>query len=376
MTFEKYQQYCSEVKKIMESPDVALAIKTQDELSSEVNKKDEERLKIQDKLLELYHSIDTTKVSDSFRGFNRLPEYERLAQLSKMWVADDPQLNVIREAMEKSGKQEEIAKLENDLEKATFDYFEALLKLDSKINESREKLFTDKYKRKLNEFADKGVLLYFFETPDVPLLSENVSIDDVLESFGFGGCVSLKGLFRGIVNLENPSRSMNRKIDDIVASIACIEEGFYRSAARTLFALLESEHKNCSSAMDNFFTLNNSFRKGKKRAEKIYEILTHLEKESYFSKVWEVVNRHYKTILDSKTDSFIDRNSIIHGDYDSEKLDVTEKDVIKLMLLFINMRMISDHIQLYCEMLRKCISYAQIHFAQEQKKKTKKVNKS
>ena len=121
--------------------------------------------------------------------------------------------------------------------------------------------------------------------------------------------------------------------------------------------------------MDNYFTLDKRMRKGMQRAKKIQQLLDGLKEQTYFSEVWNIVNPLYRDILNTKAESFIDRNSIIHGDYYSDKLDINEKDVVKLLFLFMNMRMISDHVQLYYEMLRVSINYTEIHTAQQLKNK-------
>lgn len=369
MTYEKYQAYYQEALKIKENPDVFAAIKKQTELSEEAQKKAKIRYEIEDKLYELYHSIPADGIDDALFGGQDLPEHERMVQIMEMWMKNDPKLNVIKETMAKSGKDKEIGELERKLQDAIFEYFLALIKLDTAINESRQNLFSKEYKEKMKEYADNGVLLYFLETPDAPILSKEFTIDDVLESFTFGECISLKTLFYRFVAEDNPSPSMRRKTEDIVSAVNCLENREYRSAARTVFALLESEHKNCSTAMDNYFTLDKRMRKGVQRAEKIQQLLDGLKEQTYFSEVWNIVNPLYRDILNSKAESFIDRNSIIHGDYYSDKLDINEKDVVKLLLLFMNMRMISDHVQLYCEMLRVSINYTEIHIAQQLKNK-------
>lgn len=371
MTFEKYQFYYNEALKIREKPEVALAIENQTKLSQDAQAKAKKRYEIEDKLYELYHSIDVKGVDDSIFGGQDLPEHERLIQLMELWMKNDPKINILKEKLANSGLQKEIGKLENEYQDALYEYFLALIKLDLAINDSRENLFTQEYKDKLKEYASKGVLLYFLETPDAPILCEGITIDDVIESFSFGEFISLKTLFYHFVVQENPSPSMRRKTEDIVSAVDCLEHEQYRTAARTVFALLESEHKNCSVAMDNYFTLDKRVRKGKQRAERIQQLLDGLKEQTYFTKVWDIVNPLYRDILNSKAESFIDRNSIIHGDYYSEQLDITENDVIKLLLLFMNMRMISDHIQLYCEMLRESLKYTEIHIAQELKKETK-----
>ncbi|MBO6284914.1 MAG: hypothetical protein J6O18_01195 [Bacilli bacterium] len=120
--------------------------------------------------------------------------------------------------------------------------------------------------------------------------------------------------------------------------------------------------------MDNYFTLDTQKRNGKMRSERIKQILDGFREQRYFVDVWNIINPLYKDILDSKVESFVDRNAIIHGDYYSEKLDIGEKDVVKLLLLFMNMRMVSDRIQNYCEMLRFTLHYAEIHAARQLKK--------
>ena len=367
MTCEKYQYYFAEALKIRGNPEILAAIKKQTKLSEEAQKKAKARYDIEDRLYELYHSIPTDGIDKALFGGQDLPEHERMVQIMEMWIKNDPKLDTIKQTMIKSGKNEEIGELERKLQDAMFDYFLALIKLDTAINESRKNLFSDEYKAKLKEYADNGVLLYFLETPDVPILSKGISIDDVLESFTFGDCMSLDTLFYRFVAEEDPSPSMRRKAEDIVSAINCLESGEYRSAARTVFALLESEHKNCSAAMDNYFTLDQRMRKGIQRAEKIQQLLESLKEQTYFTEVWNIANPLYRDILNSKADSFIDRNSIIHGDYYSEQLDICEKDVVKLLLLFLNMRMISDHVQLYCEMLRVSINYTEIYIAQKLK---------
>ncbi len=369
MTYEKYQAFYKEALKIKENPDVIAAIKKQTELSEDAHKKEKIRFEIEDKLYELYHSIPTNGIDNALFGNQDLPEHERNVQMMEMWMKDDPKLNSLRETLINSGKSDEIGDLERKLENAFFEYSLALIRLDDAINESRKNLFSKEYKEKMKEYADNGVLLYFLETPDAPILSKGVTIDDVLESFTFNKCMSLKTLFYRFVSEENPSPSMRRKAEDIISTVNCLENGEYRSAARTVFALLESEHKNCSSAMDNYFTLDKKMRKGAQRAERIQQLLDFLKEQTYFTEVWNIVNPLYRNILNSKVDSFIDRNSIIHGDYYSDNLDINEKDVVKLLLLFLNMRMISDHIQLYCEMLKVCIHYTEIHISQQLKNK-------
>lgn len=367
----KYIEFYKESQKLQSKPEIMDAINQQITLSKETKILMDKRYNIEDQLLELYSQIPINGFDESIFGDQELPEHERLQKLMELWYLDDERVKKNLDKINASGLKEKIAKLEQEYEETLFKFYISLLKLDNAINNSREKLFSVEYKQKMKEYADQGVLLYFLETPDVPILSKNISSEDVLESLKYGNYMSLVTLFDGFINIVDPSPSMKRKSEDIKGAITCLVNGEYRSSARTMFALLESEHKNCSSAMDNFFTLDEKLRKGKQRAERIQNILDGLKTHQYFKNVWDIINPIYRDILNSKSSSFIDRNSIIHGDYYDDKMDITENDVIKLMLLFSNMRMISDHIQNYCDMLKETIKYSEI-FATQQLKKEKK----
>lgn len=347
MNYEKYQYYFKEAMKIKGNPDILAAIHNQKKLSKECKLLNEQRFEIENKLFALYHSVNTEGIDELLLDGKDLPEHERLNQLIKLWMENDPRLETIRERMNSSGNYEEITRLEIEYQEILYNYFLALIKLDASINEARQKLFSEEYNAKLKEYADNGVLLYFLETPDAPILADGITIEDTLELFCFDKFISLKTIFYHFVNQKSPSTSMRRKIEDIYSAFDCLERGQLRSAARTIFALLDSEHKNCASAMDNYFTLDKTVRKGKQRAEKIQQLLEGLKEQTYFIEVWNIIDPMYKNILSSKLNSFIDRNSIIHGDYYSNKMDITENDVVKLLLLYLNIRMISDHVQLY-----------------------------
>ena len=80
MTFEKYQFYYNEAVKIREKPEIALAIENQTKLSEDAQAKAKKRYEIEDKLYELYQSIDVKGVDDSIFGGQDVPEHERLIQ--------------------------------------------------------------------------------------------------------------------------------------------------------------------------------------------------------------------------------------------------------------------------------------------------------
>lgn len=112
----------------------------------------------------------------------------------------------------------------------------------------------------MDEYADQGILLYFLETPDIPILDEKITKEDVLDSLLIGDCYALKILFYTFVSLPNPTPSMKKKIDDIMVSVNNLNDGYYRSAARNIFALLESEHKNIANSLEGFLKKKRSIK--------------------------------------------------------------------------------------------------------------------
>lgn len=53
----------------------------------------------------------------------------------------------------------------------------------------------------------------------------------------------------------------------------------------------------------------------------------------------------------------IHRNSIVHGDYDSQLIDVDKYAATKLMLLYLNLRIIADYFSNKAEILENLLLY-------------------
>ena len=141
--------------------------------------------------------------------------------------------------------------------------------------------------------------------------------------------------------------------------------GYYRTAARTMFALIENELKNTSQVFEGYFEKEKEYKNGKQRAAKIESILPYIDMP-YAKENWDIFNAKYERI--SKSDGMIDRNAIIHGDYKSDKLDVGENDVIKLMLMYLSFKTLGDYIHFHSEIFKEVFNYANIFAAQKLKK--------
>ena len=223
-----------------------------------------------------------------------------------------------------------------------YEYLEAASKLNESIDKSRETLFSIEYKEKMDKLAEEGVFLYFLETPDFPLLGKEYDAQMLIDSFYYNDCVSLKVLLYPLMQMRNDSPSMQRKTEDLYACVELIVGGFYRTAARNLFALLDSEHKNCADAFEGFYQKRKTYRNGLQRANKIKDLIDKFDVK-WNKNAWDKIDAYYKKVVSTdKIDGVAHRNTIVHGDYQDNDIDVSKNDCMKLILLWFNMRAIAD----------------------------------
>ena len=217
----------------------------------------------------------------------------------------------------------------------------AFTDFENRLKEDRKKLFSNEYMEKMSEYADNGVLLYFLETPDFPLLDPDISANDFLDSLFYGQ--NLEVLFYAFFQVENAGVSMAHKLDDLDVTLLLIRNEHYRSAARNLFALIESEHKKAANSYEGIIKRRRVYKKGLDRAKKIDELVSSL-KDEWISVAWKKVDQYYKKVVATiPVDGVVHRNSIVHGDYDNSLIEVDRYAAVKLLLLWLNMRVIADN---------------------------------
>ena len=63
------------------------------------------------------------------------------------------------------------------------------------------------------------------------------------------------------------------------------------------------------------------------------------------TEAWNKIDSYYKklTANHKNSDITLNRNPIIHGDYYNDSIDVKENDALRLFLLWINLRVMTDH---------------------------------
>ena len=230
-----------------------------------------------------------------------------------------------------------------EIGKAFLDFFVALSNLNAKIANDRKTFFSEEYMSKMDSLADEGVMMYFLETPDFPLLSEECDANYVLDSFIFEDYMSSKVLLESFFTMSMPGESMRRKQEDIDSAMCNMLSGYQRTAARNWFSLLESEHKKCAEVLEGFWEKAREFKNGFQRSQKIQELFDRAVDVEWENRAWKKIDAYYQKMVGKPQVGVINRNALIHGDYNNDSIDVSERDVIKIMLMWVNMRLIADH---------------------------------
>ena len=292
---------------------------------------------------------------------------ERIENIVSQVFVDEEKHSDIMSKMNEIPELKKHGEMVDEIAISAFDFVRAYCDLESKIQQDREKLFSKEYMDKMAQLADEGVFLYFLETPDMPLLDEELTAQKIIDLFYHSNCFSLQTLFYNIMQLRDASPSMKRKTDDIDICFQLLIFGYshcqnnngayYRSVARNMFALLDAEHKKCANVFEGFFEKKKTFRNGLQRSLKIQQLVNNLNVQ-WENTVWEKINEYYRKItIKDKQDGVIHRNSIIHGDYESENIDVSSNDAMKLMLLWINMRLLADKLSYMNEIMEIFLTY-------------------
>lgn len=350
-------------------------IKQQKMLTEEIKEaiKEQTRLsKIAHELQDIRDNLDEKSKNLIISGFAKLKEkypdiesklsqkettVEAMQWLFKEFLNKSENYLFVSERMKEMPEFQEDGELQDELGTATYNYFNAVYELNKKIDSDRKNFFTKEYIAKMDEYAGKGVLLYFLETPDINLLDNELTEQFLIDTYLFNNCLNLKIMLDRYVSIPNPSPIMRRKGEDIIVAINLLNEGCYRSAARNVFALLESEHKRCADVFEGYFTKKREYRKGHERAKKIKDLLDKINIE-WEQHSWEQINKYYKKIFaNQKTEKICFRNGIVHGDYSEEAIDTSAEEVVKLVLLWLNLRVIADNLSVLEDGYNSVLSY-------------------
>jgi len=360
LTEEAYFKFIMK-QQIMLTDEIKEAIKEQTRLSKIAHKMQDIRDALEEKSKNLIMS-GFAKLKEKYPDIeSRLSQKETTVEAMK-WLINEfynksENYLYVSERMKEISEFQENQKLQDELGVATYNYFNAVYDLNKKIDSDRKKFFSKEYIEKMDEYADKGLLLYFLETPDIDLLDEELTESTLIDAYLYDDCISFKIMLERYVNIFNPSPIMQRKGEDLIVTINLINDGCYRSAARNIFALLESEHKRCANAFEGYFTKKKEYRKGHERANKIKDLLDKISIE-WEQHSWEKINNYYKKIFaNNKIEGVCFRNGIVHGDYTEDAIDSNAREVGKLVLLWLNLRVLADSLSILEDGYNSVLSY-------------------
>ncbi len=226
-----------------------------------------------DKHNESILKIDKDFLHECMEGFaieEDVPEAQRIDMLlEKMTHPEESGYAKLKEKMMSNPKYRESDELAKNLQPAFMDFFKALIDVENHTLKEYE-LYTDKYKEKLDYYADQGLFLYCQNTPDLPVDDDNVTIDDFYEYYLTDDAMYLKNTFETfVVNAPSMGEINMREANDIVASFNLLLEGKYWAALRNLYALMDHHHKLCSDIFNGYREMRQEFKNGKARSEYI-----------------------------------------------------------------------------------------------------------
>ena len=341
--------YIKILRKQQESmtPEMLEAIKTQRELHIICETKQNRFYELEDKYCILF-SQGVKLLFDRYPELQgELPNREtKVEQILAIWEEvnnSDSGCKKIAKLMKTIPQLVEAEKMNVEIGRACLDYFVALSNLNAKIANDRKTFFSEEYMSKMDSLADEGVMMYFLETPDFPLLSEECDANYVLDSFIFGDYTSSKVLLEPFFTMSMPGESMRRKQEDIDSAMYNMLSGYQRTAARNWFSLLESEHKKCAEVLEGFWEKAREFKNGFQRSKKIQELFDRAVDVEWETRAWKKIDAYYQKMVGKPQVGVVNRNALIHGDYNNNSIDVSERDVIKIMFMWVNMRLIADH---------------------------------
>lgn len=323
-----------------------------------------EKMQVRDRLENQYRELfikGYQKLSSTPDILELLPKCDSEVEMMKALFDNVKNINSpmrnITISMKKIPEFIECEKLNVDVAKAHFDFFCANDELNRRINSDRETLFSNKYRERMRQLADDGVLLYFLETPDLPLLEDEFTADYILKSFSFSDYLSARELLSSFYQTPYPGVPLQRKLEDAHAALEMMFNGCYRSAARNWFALIEHEHKRCADTLEGYWEAKKEYKNGGQRSKKIYEIIEGMMGD-WEQEAWGKIDMFYKklTAKQKSDDVAFNRNPIIHGDYYSDSIDVSQNDSIRLFLLWINLRTITDHLAFFEDFMRNKVT--------------------
>ena len=337
-------RFFAKINEKIANPKYSEYIKTEYELMDKLNKSIMDYYAIQDKYFEELKKVDLSCIHGILEWYgisDDTPMKDREDLVMQLYA--DKNNNDFKKAFEKLKQNEQYQKF-NEIQKqegiAFGEYFKNFIEMEDHFQKEYDVLYSDEYKKRQDEFAVQGLFLYCLNTPDLPLEDEELTIDDFYNYFLHDSCLFLRDIIHPFVEHRDTGAIYAREADDLEASFHLLLEKKYWSALRNLYALIDHHHKLCATAFNGFYETKKEFKKGAQRSKYINTLFDGLRIKNY-EKAWKKLDYAIQDI-NGIGKTYVPRNGIVHGDYENKDINPTAKDVINLMLIYVNLRQITD----------------------------------
>lgn len=340
-------RFFTKINDKLTNPKYSEYINREYELMGKLNKSIINYYEIQDKCFEELRKVESSYIHDIIEQYDiseDSPTKDREDLIMKLYA--DMNNNDFKKALE-TLKQDEQYQKYNEIQKqeciAFAEYFKNFIEFESHFQAEYDVLYSDKYKKRQDEFAEKGLFLYCLNTPDLPLEDDELSIDDFYNYFLHDSCLFLRDIIHPFVEHRNTGAIYERESDDLEASFHLLLEKKYWASLRNLYALIDHHHKLCATAFNGFYEKKKEFKNGAQRSKYINILFDGLKIRNYET-AWKKIDSAIKDI-NGNGKTHVPRNGIVHGDYENKDINPTAKDVINLMLIYVNLRQMTDYMK-------------------------------
>lgn len=276
-------------------------------------------------------------------------EIEKLNMLADIMLhKNENGFSEIQDKLKNDQNFSSFLRLQSEIKNASVKLMEASLNLAEHFGKELD-LFSNDYQKRIDEFANEGLFLYFMNTPDWPLEDNKYTLEDIINYELFEDGLHLWEILSQYIENVEMGDIYKREADDLKASYILLNMGLYWSSLRNMYSLLDHHHKLCADAFNGFAEQKKSFKNGKERSDRIGIIMRISDR---YEKIWKKLDKAIQEI-NSKNGSerFVSRNAIVHGDYEKEEIKPTAMDVVKIMFLYVTLRKMVDKIKVFEQVL-------------------------
>jgi len=303
-------------------------------------------------LTQISHKLPAEKIFEKYEISKEVSCTKDIVENIHKFIIEKPEENKkLLEELNSYPEYKEFLNKQKSYDEIKYKYYNELFNYINMIDEDRKIWYKNEYKKAMDELAERGIMLFYMQTPDEPILQSNIDTveKNILDSYSSKNFEKLSNMCADIFKSDLGYNELkHNKIDDLKEAIKCLRCAAYQSCARTLFSLLENEYKNASDIM-----------KQCKNAQVNEAVDNNIKKinSHYYQKAWKHMNKYYKLLIcntDKMDKKNINRHDLAHGTY----IHIADKDdCTKLFLLFISFKELSFVLQQRFEIDKEIMIY-------------------